>query len=301
MTPALLKSTKTKDKLFKKFQKFPTAENKLKYCKYKNVFTELRRRSEKEFFHHKFELARGNLKETWKIIKDVVNKKQNDFSIPDSFKYESRILQNPDEISNKFNEFFVSIGPKLDAKIDPAVVDFKTFLHKKYVADSFFISPTSPEEIVSILNACKNKYSSGWDNIPMAVIKAVGTSIAAPFSYICNLSFTTGIFPSDMKTAKVTPIYKADARDEFSNYRPISLLPNFSKIIEKLMYKRLIDFLNKNKVLYEQQYGFRQNFSTDFALIELPDKIAEAIHKKKFTIGIFVHLSKAFDTLNIYY
>ena len=87
----------------------------------------------------------------------------------------------------------------------------------------------------------------------MAIIKSVGSHIASPFAHICNLSFSTGIFPSDMKTAKVTPIFKSDARDEFSNYRPISLLPNFSKILEKLMFNRITNFLNKYEILYEQQ------------------------------------------------
>ena len=100
-------------------------------------------------------------------------------------------------------------------------------------------------------------------------IKTIGSHIAAPLSHICNLSFITGNFPSDMKIAKVTPIYKSDSREEFSNYRPISLLPNFSKILEKLMSNRLNDFLNQNNILFEQQYGFRQKLSTDFALIEL--------------------------------
>ena len=101
-----------------------------------------------------------------------------------------------------------------------------------------------------------------------------------------------------MKTAKVTSVYKGDSRDEFSNYRPISLLPNFSKILEKIMFNRLSEFLDKHEILYEHQYGFRQNFSTDLALLELSDKIAESIDEKKFTIGVFVDLSKAFDTLN---
>ena len=100
-----------------------------------------------------------------------------------------------------------------------------------------------------------------------------------------------------MKLAKVTPIYKNDAHDEFSNYRPISLLPNLPKILEKLMFNRLTDFVNRHEILYEQQYGFRQNFSTDLALIELSDKIAEAIDNKKHMMGIFIDLSKAFDTL----
>ena len=151
---------------------------------------------------------------------------------------------------------------------------------------------------MNIIHVCKNKQSSGWDDIPMTIIKYVGPHIAAPFAHICNLSFSSGLFPSEMKTAKVTPVYKGDSRDEFSNYRPISLLPNFSKILEKIMFNRLSEFLNKHEILYEQQYGFRQNFSTDLALLELSDKIAESIDAKKYTIGIFVDLSKAFDTLN---
>ena len=266
--------------LFRFLVKSPNAENKLHYCNYKNIFTSVKRRAEKKYIHVKLEQAKGNLRETWKIIKSVINKKQNDSSYPDSFKHEDTLIQNTEEISNKFNDFFVTIGPKLYAKIDQASVSFKQFLNDKTVKDSFYISPSSPDEIVRIIEVCKNKYSSGWDNIPMAVIKTVGTYIAAPFAHICNLSFATGVFLSDMKTAKVTPIYKSDARDEFSNYRPISLLLNFSKILEKLMCNRLTEFLDKNKVLYEQQYGFRQNLSTDFALIELSDRIAEAIDKK---------------------
>ena len=101
-----------------------------------------------------------------------------------------------------------------------------------------------------------------------------------------------------MKIANVTPLFKSEARDDFSNYRPISLFPNFSKILEKLMYKRLVGFLDKHNILYEQQYGFRQNYSTELTLIELSDRIAQAIDKKDFMIGIFVDLSKAFDRLN---
>ena len=269
---------------------------------YKNLFTTLKRKAEKNHFENKFEQAKGNLKETCKIIKDAINNKQAHSSFPDSFEYENKLINNVDEISKKFNEFFVTIGPKLDAKIDPPPphVNFKTFFPDNIGASIYILIQLhlKAEEVVTIGNQCKNKYSCGWDDIPMAVVKSEGAPIAVPSAHICNLTFSTGMCPSEIKIAKVTPIYKSDARDEFSNYRPISLLPNFSKILEKLMCKRLADFIDKHKILYEQQYGFRQNSSTDFALIELSERIAEAIEKKQFTIGIFVDLSKAFDTLN---
>ena len=100
------------------------------------------------------------------------------------------------KLSNKFNEFFVTIGPKLDAKIDPPPphVNFKTFLPDNIEA-SIYINPTTPEEVINIVNQCKNKYSCGWDDIPMAVVKSVGARIAVPFAHICNLSFLQEFFP----------------------------------------------------------------------------------------------------------
>ena len=103
MTPALLKSSETKDKLFKRYQKSPTVENKRSYCAYKNLSTTLRRKAEKIYLNNKLELAKNNLKETWKIIKNVINKKTNDNFFPDSFKYGDKIMKNPEEISDKFN------------------------------------------------------------------------------------------------------------------------------------------------------------------------------------------------------
>ena len=101
-----------------------------------------------------------------------------------------------------------------------------------------------------------------------------------------------------MKVALVTPVYKASEENIYSNYRPISVLPCFSKILEKLMYKRLIDYIHKNGILTDCQYGFRSNVSTNYAIIELVDKIRKAIVNNEFTVGIFLDLSKAFDTVN---
>ena len=101
------------------------------------------------------------------------------------------------------------------------------------MGDSFFVKPTTGEEITQIINSCKNKLSSGWDNIPMAIIKNTGSSIAAPLAHICNLSIINAHVPSGMKIAKVTPIFKSDAQDEFSNYRPIFFTPQFFKNIRK--------------------------------------------------------------------
>ena len=119
-----------------------------------------------------------------------------------------------------------------------------------------------------------------------------------PKSHIFNLTFATGKIPNDLKVALIAQVYKASEKNVFSNYRPISVLPFFSKILEKLMYKRLIDYINKNGILTDRQYGFRSKSSTNHAIIELVDKITKAIEKNEFIVGIFLDLSKAFDTVN---
>ena len=99
-----------------------------------------------------------------------------------------------------------------------------------------------------------------------------------------------------MKKALVTPIFKENQNNEFRNYRPISVLTCFSKLLEKL--KRLVKYIEKHKILTQRQYGFRENKSTEFAIIELTNKITKAIDRGEYTIGIFLDLSKAFDTIN---
>ena len=102
----------------------------------------------------------------------------------------------------------------------------------------------------------------------------------------------------NLKLAIVTPIFKADENNKFKNYRPISVLSCFSKLLEKLMYNRLISFIDKNQILSKHQYGFRKNRSTELAIIELVEKITKGIDGGKYTMGIFLDLSKAFDTIN---
>ena len=105
-------------------------------------------------------------------------------------------------------------------------------------------------------------------------------------------------YPDEMKVARILPIYKNWDRQKIENYRPISILPCFSKVLERVIYNRLLNYFETNNLLSNKQYGFRQNRSTDLALVDMVDKIATAIDNKEHTVGIFLDLSKAFDTLD---
>ena len=167
-----------------------------------------------------------------------------------------------------------------------------------HVVNSMFLEPVTEQEILNIVKLFKNKHSCGHDGIPMFLLKNVIYNILKPLSYICNLSLKNGIFPEVMKMAKVIPLYKTEDPMIFSNYRPVSLLTQFSKILEKIFNNRLTKFITINNVLYDGQYGFRHNHSTELAVLEMIEKITNAIDNKMISIGIFIDLKKAFDTIN---
>ena len=122
--------------------------------------------------------------------------------------------------------------------------------------------------------------------------------ISVPFCVIINESFVSGDFPDRLKLANVITIYKKDSKDNPTNYRPISRLSIFSKLIEKLMYKRLYSFLDSCNILHSLQIGFREKYSTLYALIGMTETIIESIDSGTFGCGVFVDLQKAFDTVN---
>ena len=140
-------------------------------------------------------------------------------------------------------------------------------------------------------------YHSGFDSIDSYIVKQIAPQIVNQLADIFNKSFITGIVPSKLKIAKVIPLYKTKDPALFSNYRPISLLPVFSNILERLMYNSLYDFLTEHNLLSMNQFGFRKKYSTFLALMDLVDNISKNIDEGNFSIGIFLDLSKSFDTI----
>ena len=132
----------------------------------------------------------------------------------------------------------------------------------------------------------------------MVLLKYIISFIVTPFAYICNQSFSNGTFPNAMKTAKVVPLFKSGDRHQFTNYRPISILSQFSKILEQLYVNRLDSFIDKHNLLCEQQYGFRSGRSTSMAVMELVEAISTSVDNSEYAIGVFIDLSKAFDTID---
>lgn len=161
-----------------------------------------------------------------------------------------------------------------------------------------FLRPSSENEVILLINNLNTKKSNGPDNIPASLLKNNVLEFAKILSQIFNLILQTGDYPDCLKIAKVVPIFKAGESWDCNNYRPISTLSVFNKILEKMLVTRLTNFLNIHEVLYKFQYGFRQGSSTQTAIIELVDDVIDAIDSGKFMGGLFLDLKKAFDTLN---
>ena len=161
-----------------------------------------------------------------------------------------------------------------------------------------FLFHTTESEIIKIIKSLKNTNSTGYDNFSTKFIKLSSSILAPALAKIINLAIDTGVYPSNLKIAKVIPIFKKGDQTSINNYRSISILSPINKIFEKILYARLIKYINKSNILYKFQYGFRKKHTTEHALIELVDQIRLSMNNNQMTCGIFIDLSKAFDTVN---
>ena len=138
----------------------------------------------------------------------------------------------------------------------------------------------------------------GPTSVPPTLLHHMKAELATSFCWIANISFYTGIHPDKLKIAKIIPVFKKGSKLLPANYRPISLLSNINRIMEKLVYSRVFNFLEINNILYNQQFGFRPKYSTNHALIDITEKIRYALDHGKFAAGVFVDFQEAFDTVN---
>jgi hypothetical protein len=198
--------------------------------------------------------------------------------------------------SNELNNFFINLGSNAVQGIVP-LNDFRRYL-KNRVVESFYLYPVEITEINSIVKSLPSKTSCDSDGLSTKLIKHLIASLASPLCTIFNKSFSQGLFPDSLKVAKVIPIFKSGDVNCLGNYRPISLLPVFSKILEKLILVRISSFFNKHNVLSTHQHGFRPSYSTDSALADVLDYITTALDKKFVALALFIDVSKAFDSLN---
>ena len=292
------KLLKVRDNLFERKKRQPENDHvRQAYNTARNRATRELKRSKIEHHRKNFESLSMNIKKTWDAIRKLVNvKKSTHFSIS-QLNINGKISDDPDEITNKINSYFVNVGPQTEKGVPkvPNITPEKFLRNRNQF--NFIIAHISEEEILKVIESLPNK-STGPASLPLKLLKVVADIIVVPLCNIINLSFSTGVFPEVWKIAKVIPLHKGGSTEELNNFRPISLLSIFDKIIEKLMHVRLYAFLEEHNILCKNQFGFKKKSNCAHSLIEITERIKESIDEGKFGCGIFIDLKKAFDTVN---
>ena len=302
----ILKLIKNKDKSHNKFLKEKNQVKKDilfdKYKQQKNEITKLIRSSKKLHYNEYFASNSKNIKKLWSGINQIINKtnKANANPVCIEIDIDGNIttITEPKQIANAFNDHYTSVANQILKKRKySGKKEFHAYL-KSPNSKSFMIKPTTPEEIEDIITKLDISKSVGPNSIPNQLIKLIKKSISIPLANMFNSSFINGTCPEFLKISIIIPIYKKDSKLIVSNYRPISLLSNINKILEKLMFNRLYSFLETNKCIYDLQFGFRKKHSTNHALLNMTQQIRDTIDNGNIAIGVFVDFQKAFDTVN---
>ena len=302
ITLGIKNSIKRRDNLRKKVIKAKNTDMKNDYLgRYKelrNQIVTLCRVSKKNYYHNYFAKNANNLKNTWKGINNLINLNKKIKVEPSSLMVDEQLITDSKDVANEYNNYFSTVASRLRNKIYDNHDSFMSYLRDRKV-NTFVCYPTNKDEVIEIINELDCMKGTGPHSIPTDILMSIKFIVSESISDIINLSFNTGTYIENLKISKIIPIYKGKGSNlECCNYRPISLLSNIDKIVEKIMYKRLYCFLTKYKIIYNLQFGFRSAHSTTHALLYLTEEVRKALDSNCFSCGIFVDLQKAFDTVD---
>ena len=208
-------------------------------------------------------------------------------------------ISHPVDIANCLNTHFSSVGESMAEKIktldsDKDPIDYIS-CNVKHPAN---LSLTNEKEISDLVKSLKNKKACGYDLISNRILKETRKTIVPFITSLFNKCLSSGIFPESFKIAQVVPLFKGGDKENPTSYRPISLLPALGKLLEKLVSVRTLNFFNENDILSKHQFGFRKSFSTEFAILDIYEKLLCNLDKNVNSCAFFLDLAKAFDSVD---
>ena len=306
ITDGIIEAISVKDELYddwiksknlKEFSPQGNSKLHLKFKKYRKCLKHIIKRQKNKFLNAKIMDNFGDRKKTWETINEIRGKSKK--SIKPQFNVNGVRITERRIIANKFNEYFASIASKMNAEVDDGIKleplpNFTEFMPRQN-PNSIFMADCNQEEISKIISELQNGKASDF---PIRIIKKLSHVLCPVLENHFNHLMAVGTFPSVLKIGKISPIYKKDNEELLQNYRPVSTLPIFGKIFEKIIYSRLYGFLASQGILHDSQFGFRKGHSTSHALNYSIHHIRQALKRGDHVLGIFIDLSKAFDTID---
>ena len=298
ITQGIVTAINTRNRLSKKLEK--NKENrdlKERYLLYRNKINNLIKTCKNNYFKEKIIMANGNVAQIWKTANEMTGKSKYQEHNIELLGNEKIIIKDKMEIANRFNCFFSEIGQNLANKIKQEDINYIQ-KEENINSKSLYWMPITEEEIKTHIQKLKQNSSPGPDKITNMLLKTIKNEIAPILTKIFNLCLEKGVFPEHLKSSIIKPILKSEDKTICDNYRPISLTNNIAKILEKCIKSRLMTFLEKNNVLSDNQFGFREKRGTEEAIYQLTNRLCTTLDNNKKTLAIFLDLKKAFDTVS---
>lgn len=288
ITSELLAKINIKNRMYKKFIQTRNPEHLQRFKEYRNQLTKEIKKARCNYYHESFQPHKKRIDIIWKKINSVLRPCDVRDQI-ETLVCDGEVLAGL-ELANKFNDYFVNLAEK--------VCDDKACESVKKNCNSIFLEPVTEYEVYNVFLGLSNSSSCDADGIQSRPLKYVIDILAPCLTHIFNLSLSSGIFPKQMQKAKISVLYKKGDKNNLGNYRPVSILPVFSKGLETLLHRRLTGFFEKHRIISESQYGFRKNKSTQLALLEQKEYILQNFENRNMVLGIFIDFTKAFDYIN---
>lgn len=305
ITVELCQRQKYRNKLYKKFKKSP---HNLRLARHFHCFSNKLKqdmnKQKESYYLNLFCKNKKDVKKQWLTVDEIIGlkSKHKQLDLIRAYEEPHDLVQGHKQIATEFNNYFISVINDLRNNLDNTINfdsnSFNTNFPLTRVLDSFFITPTDINEVSNIIKSLNSNKCPGIDGISAFLLKVVNQHISHVLTYIFNLSFESGMFPESLKTAIVIPLFKKGDKTDINNFRPISLLSCFSKILEKIVKKRLLNFLNKNNFFSQNQFGFIEKKSTEDALLKFFKEIFDGLNSSSVVAGIFVDITKAFDSVD---
>ena len=266
-----------------------TGESYRKYCK---ALRNMLRIVEEDYYCRKFNSLSNNTKKNWQVLNSLLGKSKS--ITTDNFLINNLTVSNDESIALAFSEYFIDHPQHIQQNIPNSFADFSHLVPLSEMTMGFYYS--SDEEFIRAISQLKN--NSSLNDIPTLVLKICKRNIATYLSKLFNMCIDQSLFPNIFKISRITPIYKKGSRSLIENYRPIAVLPNLSKLFDKLIYSRVQNFFISRSFFSENQFGFRKNKNTELAIMELVSKILPSLEDRSYCICVFLDYKACFDTIS---